>query len=323
MTFSWHARAGRHRVDKVLVAGIETVVGGNLAAGFSENSLVTGISLKESIQITGINLESRIPSTPETVRQLIERVNPDRVVFCGNTSRSCWGEEASVDESDLEQVKSWIAAASQVGSQFTLISSDARFTGPWMFHSENGHSLCSSTSGLTVRNIEETALRECPNALILRTNAFGWQPGGRPGWIESMMTSLERCGDTHLDCIRHATPILASDLVGIIVAAWANGLSGIYHACGAERVNPLQFASRLARQFNLPIPKTSKMESLVEPAIGFGCGETSLQTRKIRRALEVSMPMLDEGLKRLFQQQNNGHQDRVIGRNTVPLVRVA
>ena len=85
-------------MDKVLVAGIETVVGGNLAAGLAQHSPVTGVGLNESIPITGVNLESRVPSTPEAVRQLIEKVRPDRVVLCGNAARSGWDGNSSLTE---------------------------------------------------------------------------------------------------------------------------------------------------------------------------------------------------------------------------------
>ena len=64
-------------------------------------------------------------------------------------------------------------------------------------------------------------------------------------------------------------------------------------------------------------------ESLIDRPSGFGCGETSLQTRKIRRALGVSMPMLGEGLQRLFQQHVEGYRGRLSGQPSLPTSRVA
>ena len=310
-------------MDKVLIAGIETVVGGNLAAGLAQQSPVTGVTLGEPTQIAGINLESQVASTPEAVQQIIQKVRPTRVVLCGSAARSGWDGSAPPGEADLEQASWWSDAVRESGAQLTLISSDAIFTGPWMFHAENSHSLCPSAPAQTARDIEARVLANCPEALIVRTHAFGWQPGEKSGWIESLLTKLERGFDTDLDCTRYASPILATELIEIISAAWTVGLSGIYHVAGAERVNPVQFASRLAQQFHLPIPLTMARESLIGRPSGFGCGETSLQTRKIRRALGVSMPMLDEGLQRLFQQHVEGHRDRLSGRASLPTSRVA
>ena len=310
-------------MDKVLVAGIETVVGGNLAAGLAQQSPITGVALGEPVQIAGIALEPRVACSPEAIQKLVQKLRPQRVVLCGNAARSGWNGGVPPNEVDLEQASWWSAAARQSGAQLTLISSDAIFTGPWMFHAENSSSLCPSAPARTARDTEARVLENCPDALIVRTHAFGWQPGENPGWIESLLTKLERGFDTDLDCTRYASPILASDLTEIISAAWTVGLSGVYHVAGAERVNPVQFASRLAQQFHLPIPLTMAMESLIGRPSGFGCGETSLQTRKIRRALGVSMPMLDEGLQRLFQHHVEGYRGRLSGRTSIPTSRVA
>lgn len=310
-------------MDKVLIAGIETVVGGNLAAGLAQRALVTGVSLSEPVHIAGINIEARVASTSEAVRQLVERVRPDRVVLCGHAARSGWAGSVLPNEVDLAQAAVWSEAVRQSGAQLTLISSDAIFTGPWMFHSENSQSLCPSAPAQTLRDIEARGQADCPDALIVRTHAFGWQPGEKSGWVESLLTRLERGHETELDCTRYASPILASDLTEIIARAWTTGLSGIYHVTGAERVNPVQFASRLAQQFHLPIPLSLASESLIGRPSGFGCGETSLQTRKIRRALGTSMPMLDEGIQRLFQQHADGYRQQLSGRISLPISKVA
>ncbi len=310
-------------MDKVLIAGIETVVGGNLAAGLAQQTSVTGVAFGEPTPITGIQLEPQVASSPEAVRQIIQRARPSRVVLCGNAARSGWDGSVPPGEADLEQTAWWSEATRESGVQLTLISSDAIFTGPWMFHAENSHSLCPSPPAQTARDIEARVLADCPDALIVRTHAFGWQPGEQSGWIESLLTRLERGFDTDLDCIRYSSPILATDLTEIISGAWTVGLSGIYHIAGAERVNPVQFASRLAEQFHLPIPLTMTRESLIDRPSGFGCGETSLQTRKIRRALGVSMPLLGEGLQRLFQQHVEGFRGRLSGQPSLPTTRVA
>lgn len=309
-------------MDKVLVAGIETVVGGNLAASLSKHMPVTGVSLGEPVAFDGCNIEPRAISSSEDVQSLMSRVRPARVILCGRASRSGWEENVPPGAGDLEQTAWWTAAAEGVGAHLTLISSDAVFTGPWMFHAENSHSVCPSSAAQSVRDIEAHVLAASPASLIVRTNAFGWQPGGG-GWIESLLTQLERSLDTDFDCARHASPILATDLVPILMAAWTVGLSGTYHVGGAERVNPVQFASRLAQQFHLPIPLSLAMESLINRPSGYGCGETSLQTRKIRRALGLPMPMLDEGLQRLFQQHVEGDRGQLAGSLLARTSRVA
>jgi dTDP-4-dehydrorhamnose reductase len=78
-------------------------------------------------------------------------------------------------------------------------------------------------------------------------------------------------------------------------------------------VNPLQFVQRLAERFDLPWLSIQRGEAPQERVEGFGLGECSLQTKRLRKALCVAMPMLSEGLDRLAAQDANGLRARLCG----------
>jgi dTDP-4-dehydrorhamnose reductase len=165
-----------------------------------------------------------------------------------------------------------------------------------------------------------------PDSLVVRTNAFGWSPLGDSDpqpWLEGLINRLQLGQRPRLDCLRHASPILATDLALVLTKAWRCGLTGPYHIAGAERVNPLQFARRLAHQFALPFVADSEAEALTDRVQGFGRGETSLQTRKVRRALGIGLPLVSEGIQRLYEQHLGGHRDRLRGRTATTEARVA
>jgi dTDP-4-dehydrorhamnose reductase len=183
-----------------------------------------------------------------------------------------------------------------------MISSDAIFTVPWIFHDEESLAICRTPEATAVRDAEQLVRDACPAALVVRTNAFGWSPTAG-GWIEDLLAGIEERRMLDCDCIRHATPILATDLAEIVDRAWQEELTGVFHIAGAERISPMQFAQRLADQFDLPWLTLRREQTLVELPQGFGAGETSLQTKKIRKALCVAMPMLSEGLARLRDQR--------------------
>lgn len=310
-------------MSKVLLAGIETVVGGNLAACLARTQSVTGVAFSDSVTIHGCEIESRPASTEDAVKQLIGRVRPQRLIYCGAASHNAWETETPPNLQDVQQASIWINAARQSQVHLTLISSGAVFTGPWMFHAETSQSFCSSAPAQCLRSIESTATELCPDSLVLRTHAVGWRPGDKTGWIESLLLQLERGQAAGLDCFRHASPILATDLADIISRAWNAGLSGQYHIAGAERSNPVQLARRIAHHFQLPSPEPAITESLVDRPTGYGCGETSLQTRKIRRALNIALPMLEESILKLFQQHVDGYRSRLTGHSVIPGSRVA
>jgi dTDP-4-dehydrorhamnose reductase len=230
--------------------------------------------------------------------------------------------ETRIDATIASQAAHWAAAARARECHFTFLSSDAVFTGPWMFHDEQSDVFCPSAAAQHLRRAEQVVAEQYPTALIVRSNAFGWSPSATSrGWIDQILSDLDRRSLQGYDYIRHATPILATDLADILLRAIDEQLGGLFHVAGAERVNPLQFAQRLADHFELPWLSVRRAEDTLDAsAAGFGAGETSLQTKKIRKALCVAMPMLSEGLTRLRAQQVSGFSEQ-LGPDTPVAIR--
>lgn len=293
------------RMDALLVAGADTMVGANFAAQLADRYRIVATSRQKPLLSNCDGIECR---TGEKVvpAQLLKEIRPQRLVYCGPAAVCAWDSSRRPVAQDVPTAEAWFQAAKDAGVLVTLVSSDAVFTGPWMFHAENSQSVCPSPEAVCLRNIEQLAETLLPESLIVRTNAFGW--GSR--WLESLLTDLESGAACQLDCVRHASPILVNDLIDIVVKSWGAGLAGVYHIGGAERVNPMAFAQRLAAEFNFRIPRPQSTESLTDRSTGYGCSETSLQTRKIRRALSAAVPLVSEGLRRLKVLSLTGYRDQ-------------
>ncbi len=80
---------------------------------------------------------------------------------------------------------------------------------------------------------------------------------------------------------------------------------------GAERTSPYRFARELAvacgLEFRVQPVECGDADSQCD---GWE-GETSMNSRRARRALETSMPLLREGLGRFAQQAEDGYRDRL------------
>ena len=292
-------------MNTILVVGVDTTVGANCAARLADRQSVVGLTSRGDVTIDGCETHLFDFENATEAEAWLSDVRPERVLYCGPESRSCWDTDsaAGLNAGSVAAAGRWAAAAQAAGTPFTFIASDAVFTGPWIFHDEDSLAICRSPEATAIRDAEKQVREASADALIVRTNAFGWAPTSEGGWIERLLGSIEDRRMLDCDCIRHATPILATDLAEIIDRAWQEGLTGTYHIAGAERVSPMLFAPRLADQFDLPWLTLRREQTLVELPQGFGVGETSLQTKKIRKALCVAMPMLSEGLKRLHVQR--------------------
>jgi len=297
-------------VSKFLVVGVETIVGANVAASFADKHAVTTWAAQPGYEIANCDaLDCRLSPS-----DAVSSCDAEFLIYCGSGSRSSWEPQTKglINDTCLVDLQLWANAASAAGMQFVMVSSDAVFTSPWLFHDEESHGLCGSYQAQVIRAAEDHLQEISPQALILRTNVFGWSPDGeQSGWIETLLKTVQTRRIVQQDHIRHSSPMLATDFADILERACQEGLTGVYHVAGAERINPLQFTQRLADRFDLPWLAMRRESSLTELPQGFAEGECSLQTKKIRKDLCVAMPLLSEGLQRLCEQAENGFRERL------------
>jgi dTDP-4-dehydrorhamnose reductase len=301
-------------VETVLIAGVESIVGANLAAGLADRCRVVGLSTSEPIGIEGCETSICSGTKLDATYEWVASTSPDRIVYCGPAAHSAWEPNAAKRiRTGLDRAaRNWALAAEENGCGLTMISSDAVFTGPWMFHEEDSQCQCPTDTAAAIRATEREVCRLCPSTLVVRTNVFGWSPlGSQRGWIERIIAQLETNTAGPFDCLRYATPLHATHLVEILEKAWAEEINGIYHVAGSERVNPARFFGQIADEFDLPLLRTPSVGSVEERPAGFGRGETSMQTRAVRKALCVAMPTLAEGIAQLREEAENGHRDRL------------
>lgn len=289
-------------MDSILVVGTDTVVGANLATFWADgDQRVVGLTRL-------VNDDAFGPAALDDVRRRLAAARPEVVVYCGAASESAWSYPM-IDSAAESHLRVWTRAVREAGCRFTYLSSDAVFTGPWLFHSEDSQHHCQSLEAGRLRTMEELVQRVIPDALIVRTNAYGWSSDGN-GWIESMLGDLDD-GEATADPIRHATPILATDLAEILARAHEEELTGSLHVAGSERISHEAFVRMLADQFGLSMPTAEPAGILAGPATGFGRGETSLRTSRAKNVLNMAMPMIADGLTRLHAQSIDGFRDRI------------
>lgn len=297
-----------------LIVGIESVVGANLAASLCGQTRVVGVSAGSNINLPGCERATLERGTADEIHNCLQQTRATHVIFCGSAARSFWEPAGKAFENSDAVL--WTAATAQEKRHFTLISSDAVFTGPWMFHDEDSTATCPSPEATAIRHVETRVREACDKSLIVRTNAFGWSTTGSKGWLETLLSGMENNQPLELDPICHATPILASDLADYLEPALDDELTGVFHIAGAERVSLHQFARQLASAFEVGSPATRTIRELAARPTGFGRGETSLQTRRFRSEYDCAMPLLNEGLERLVEQNRSGYRDRLCSQTT-------
>lgn len=309
-------------MERLLVTGIETVAGGNLALALADRCEVLGLYHRQALESPAVASARWQPDDPGSLAAHFEHWQPQWLIHCGPLSATSWDAAAAAESTRDEAavVKGCAQLAERWGCALTVIASDAVFCGPRMFHDERWPGTSNSPRALEQRAME--SVLESSPALVVRTHAYGWSFGAEPtGFAEQAHGSL-LCGraiDT--DGRRYATPMLATDLADLLWKAHEMRLQGLYHLAGAERTSIHRFVAELAASLGLSGSTTLHEESHAD---GAWHDETSLNSKRARRALAASTPMLREGIDRFVAQAQGGWRSawRPV-RDTQPLHEMA
>lgn len=289
-------------MNSLMIVGVESVAGAGLAESLAARYQVSGLSAASGVDIPGCQVSHVDDMDAMTIERQLQQHRPDRVIFCGQAARSSWDSPMLSPSYADSLALDWARAAAARKADFTFVSSDAVFAGPWMSHSEDDEHF--SVRHASLRDIESEIIRRHPDALIVRTNVFGWSPcTDAPGFAEVLLRKIESGLVDSVDFLSHAAPVLATDLGRLIERAHDEHVCGILHLGGAERLSPYQFAERLAAHADCSaviIPD----ESLLDTA---SCehqrGETTLDCSRARQLLGVCMPLIEDGLTAFLAQR--------------------
>ncbi len=223
----------------------------------------------------------------------------------------CEQDEAGAYLLNREMAR-WVARAStEQGAQLVHISTDAVFDGRRGGYREEQRPHPINVYGRSKLAGEQAVKHAHPRAIICRTNIFGWNALSKLSLAEWFLDSLESERRTPGFSDVWVTPLLVNDLAGILVQMLEADLKGTYQVVGADCVSKYEFGVRLARVFHLATeliePVSVDEAQLRAPRPKRLC----LDGRKAARALDLSLPRLNDGLKRFRALRDDGYRARL------------
>lgn len=299
-------------MHKLLIHGIDSLAGSNFALALADRYAIVGAA-RVACHWASCRTLVFDPCDAAALARHFEQESPEAVIYCGPTARSAWDlpHAQPIDSArELNTARNMSQAAAACGARFVLLSTDAVFAGPRMFHDETSLVSAAGAGAELARAVEQAVAG--PHTLVVRSHIYGWSPDGvAPSFVEKLYGQLSVGASATVDARRYATPILAADLADLVERALRARLEGIFHITGAERANQHRFAAELAVACGL----TGRQVLLAAPAEKAAARpyveETSLNTRGIRRALETPLPMLREGLSRFAAQAAAAREDEL------------
>jgi len=239
--------------------------------------------------VTIKNFESHVVrlDTKEEALEVVSEIQPDILV---NTIAITNVDQCETDFDLAKHVNAGIAqnlahACASVGCRMVHISTDHLFDGdePWM--TEAATPLPINAYAKTKLEAENLVLDALDEALILRTNFFGWGPGYRRSFSDWIIDNISEGKAIPLYTDAFFTPIYVGNLIDIAHRLLASDLAGIYNAVGNARLSKYDFAMRLCREFDLDA-NLIQPSSIKQPgAIATRPSDMSLSNLKLHQSL--------------------------------------
>lgn len=186
------------------------------------------------------------------------------------------------------------------GAHLVHVSTDYVFDGEHGPYDEEAIPNPRGVYAVTKHMGEQAVRTLAPSWAIARTAVvYGWPMAARPNFGAWLLQSLQKGGPVKLFEDQFVSPSFADNVAEMLAELGPRKLQGIFHVCGAEVVNRVEFGRALCREFGLDpsviVPTRLADLNLASPRPL----RSGLLTGKIAAALETVKPLgLEASLRR-------------------------
>lgn len=297
----------------VLVTGVSGLLGLNFALKLAQDHRVVGVYRRHGLIDPPFELLRADLSDTKQMANVLEVARPDVIINCAAMAilDRCEKEPEAAHAINTEMPGKLAKMAKRHGIALLHISTDAVFDGLADSYRESDIPNPLSVYGRTKYDGEQRVAAEYPQAIIARVNFFGSSLSGS--------RSLAEWFHKNLAAGRHVIgfsdvffcPLFVDDLADILWQMIGLNLEGIFHVVSAECISKYDFGRLLAREFGLD-------ETLISPSswkdaglIAIRSPKLCLETRKIEKALNRSMPGQLRGIQHFRQKIETGFLEQL------------
>lgn len=239
--------------------------------------------------------------------EVINKVNPNLVVNCAAITavEKCEEEKDNANLVNSVLPKIIANACKLMNIKFVHISTDHLFDGKNSFYHEDNPKSPLNIYGKTKDNAEEKILLQNPQALIVRTNFFGWGTSYRHSFSDWIIKSLRESRAIKLFSDVYFTPIHIEELVKIIHILIDKNKQGIFNVVSKERISKFEFGIKIANIFKYPLSLISPISVEDISLMAQRPKDMSLSTKKILDEINYQIKGIENQLLDLKNEEKN------------------
>jgi len=244
-------------------------------------------------------------SSRASVQAALDEFKPQAVIHtAGCTSvEGCEQAPELARYVNVELSENVASACASRGTSLIHISTDHLFTGDRSMATEQMPVAPQNVYGKTKAEAEVRVAQICPEALIIRTNFYGWGTSYRRSFSDVIVAALRNGRGISLFNDVYYTPILAEVLIEVSHELLDRGASGVFNVVGSERLTKLQFGLLLAEVFGLDASPIREGTMALVPDLVVRPSDMSLSNGKLRALIGRETGSVKDHLTRLRQQE--------------------
>lgn len=298
---------------RVLITGVSGLLGLNAALQWKDRHEVSGIYYSHPVTIEDARIVRLDLLDSSAVAEAVTRLRPETIFHTAGLTNvdACEANPEGAEGLHVRASEHIAAAARQVGARLVHVSTDHLSNGTKSFVAEDAQPQPLNEYARTKGLAERAVARICPEALIIRTNFFGWGTPVKASFSDWILEGLRRGAPLPLFVDVQITPILINSLVDVIEELLWNGATGTFNVVGGERVSKYDFAVKMALTFGYPIATLRPVSVEDVQMRATRPHDMSLSAGKVSSSLGRRMPSIGESLSRLKELGEQGWPERI------------
>ena len=296
---------------KLFITGISGLLGLNMAQQFKDGYQVSGCYHTHPVALDKVQAIKLDMTSCGEIDEVLGKINPDVIVntIALTSVDACEAVPELAYRINVETAVQLAKSANTLGAKLVHISTDHLYDGIGTLKSEGDSPTLLNVYAKTKLEADEAVLQARPEALVIRTNFYGWGTSIRSSFSDWILRSLEDGRELTMFSDLYFTPILANDLADVMLGLVDRGACGIFHVAGDERLSKYDFAIRVARAFGYPEDKIRAISVDHLKLQAQRPKDMSLSSEKAQRCRGIPMPTLEDGLARLKALETRGHRE--------------
>lgn len=296
----------------MLITGVSGLLGNNLACYFRNKYEVLGLHNTHRVIIKGIYTERCNILDNGSIRAIISDFTPSIIIHCASLTNidQCETDKHLTQKINVLSTKAIVESITDRNVKLIYISTDAVYDGIKGNFSETDNINPQNYYGASKYEGEIETLKN-KDALILRTNIFGWNIQDKMSIGEWILDELR--AKRKINCFKDAffSSIYTIELSRVIDIAIQNGLRGVYNCGGSNSYSKYEFALKIADCFGLD--KTLIMPISIDN-FGFKAKRgknLSLNSDKLQRELSYSLPAIEQSIEEFYKDYKCGLPEEI------------